>query len=100
MNIRTVAILALLPQTLPGQVCRLSVTGLNQARKVFGPVHAECQDASGVIHSAPFGNWGVSSNYGPKRNDHQFDGWCHNTRICDNDGSCRNNCSDGWYEWN
>ena len=57
---------------LHSQVCRLSVAGLNQSRKVMGPVHAECPDE--VFHTAPFGNWGVASNYGQKGNSHQFDG--------------------------
>lgn len=82
---------------LAGQVCRLSVAGLNQGRMVTGNVNAECPL---VLHSAPFGNWGVSSNFGGKGDSHQFDGWCHNTRICDNLGFCRTDCRDGWYEWN
>ncbi|MBL8175808.1 MAG: hypothetical protein JNK48_14125 [Bryobacterales bacterium] len=79
------------------QVCRLSVAGLNRERKVMGPVSAECPDP---LHSAPFGNWGVTSNFGGKLNGRQFDGWCHDIRICENDGACRNVCRDGWYEWN
>jgi len=81
-----------------GQVCRLSVAGLNRNRRVMGPVNTECP--SQPIHSAPFGNWGVTSNYGLKLNGHQFDGWCHESRVCDNNGSCRTDCRDGWYEWN
>lgn len=80
-----------------GQVCRLSVAGLNRERRVMGPVSAECPDP---LHSAPFGNWGVTSNFGGKLNGRQFDGWCHDMRICENDGTCRNVCRDGWYEWN
>ncbi|MEN6604072.1 MAG: hypothetical protein ABFD86_16815 [Bryobacteraceae bacterium] len=83
---------------LDGQVCRLSVAGLNQSRKVMGPVHAECPDE--VIHTAPFGNWGVASNYGQKGNSHQFDGWCHNSTTCVVPAICELNCTDGWYEWN
>jgi hypothetical protein len=80
-----------------GQVCRLSIAGANDARRVMGPVHAECP---GSIHSAPFGNWGVTSNFGRRRDGHQFDGWCHNTYYCDNWGNCKVDCRDGWYEWN
>jgi hypothetical protein len=80
------------------QVCRLSVAGLNRARKVTGPIHAECTRE--VVHSAPFGNWGVSSNFGSKHDGHQFDGWCHDQLSCDKDGVCRLDCLDGWYEWN
>ena len=83
---------------LHGQVCRLSVAGLNQSRRVMGPVHAECPDE--VVHTAPFGNWGVTSNYGQKGDSHQFDGWCHDTRTCSNSGSCQISCTNGWYEWN
>ncbi|MFN7938525.1 MAG: hypothetical protein U0R19_34675 [Bryobacteraceae bacterium] len=79
------------------QVCRLSVAGLNRERRVMGAISAECPDP---LHTAPFGNWGVTSNFGGKLNGHQFDGWCHDIRICENDGSCRNVCRDGWYEWN
>lgn len=89
---------AVLSAPSKGQVCRLSVAGLNQSRRVTGNVHAECPEF--LAHSAPFGNWGVTSNFGRKGNSHQFDGWCHNTRICDNAGSCGTDCTDGWYEWN
>src|SRR3990172_2815848 len=80
-----------------GQVCRLSIAGLNRGRRVSGPVSTECPSLF-VVHTAPFGNWGVTSNFGPKLNGHQFEGWCHDTRTCDNDGDCRVNCTDGWYE--
>lgn len=80
------------------QVCRLSVAGLNRDRRVEGDLSAECPN--NPLHTAPFGNWGVTSNFGAKRDSHQFDGWCHDTRICDNNGECRNVCRDGWYEWN
>ena len=78
----TFLILVCLNLELRGQTCRVSVAGLNRARKVTGAVHAECpQD---VVHSPPFGNWGVCSNYGSKHDGHQFDGWCHEAVICDN----------------
>ena len=80
------------------QVCRISVAGLNQSRRVTGAVHTECpQDP---IHTVPFGNWGVTSNFGQKGDSHQFDGWCHDAVTCDNAGACRTSCTDGWYEWN
>jgi hypothetical protein len=62
-----------------------------------GPISAEC---GYDLHSAPFGNWGVTSSVGTKQDSHQFDGWCHNSYVCDNFGSCRTKCRDGWYEWN
>lgn len=73
------------------------MAGLNQARRVTGEIRAECPT---TLHSTPFGNWGVTSNYGQKGNSRQFDGWCHDTRICDNSGNCRSVCGDGWFEWN
>ena len=73
-----VLLVVLLGFPLSAQVCRLSVAGLNQSRRVVGAVHAECP---GAPHTAPFGNWGVGSNYGQKGDSHQFDGWCHNTRV-------------------
>ncbi|MFN0171226.1 MAG: hypothetical protein ACKV22_32825 [Bryobacteraceae bacterium] len=79
------------------QVCRLSVAGLNRNRRVLGNVNAECP---APIHSAPFGNWGVTSNFGGKINGHQFQGWCQNRRVCDNRGNCFDVCRDGWFEWN
>lgn len=87
----------LLATALEAQVCRLSVAGLNRNRRVTGDIATECPDP---LHSAPFGNWGVTSNFGPKRNGHQFDGWCHDIRVCDNNNNCFNVCRDGWYEWN
>src|SRR5690348_8261138 len=89
----------LLALTLPSraQVCRISTSGVNRNRSVTGQIHAECPIS---IHSVPFGNWGVTSNFGQKQDDHQFQGWCHDTRICDNRGNCRTECKDGWYEWN
>ena len=79
----TVALALMANVSLYGQVCRLSVAGLNRARRVVGNIHAECPE---VVHTAPFGNWGVTSNFGSKNNTHQFDGWCHDTRVCDNAG--------------
>jgi uncharacterized protein (TIGR03437 family) len=94
---RTIACLFLVSILAEAQVCRLSVAGLNRARRVTGVIRAECPTA---IHTPPFGNWGASSNFGQKGNSHQFDGWCHNQQVCDNGGSCKIDCTDGWYEWN
>ena len=101
MRPRLLLVSAVLLCSGPGsyaQTCRLSVAGLNRSRKVTGVIHAECPEE--ILHSAPFGNWGVSSNYGSKRDGHQFDGWCHDSRACDNSGTCNTDCRDGWYEWN
>ena len=80
------------------QVCRISAAGLNQDRHVTGAIHTECPEDP--LHTVPFGNWGVTSNFGQKGDSHQFDGWCHNSTTCDNAGVCRTSCTDGWYEWN
>ncbi len=98
MLVRIVTLLGCSGTLLLGQFCRLSVAGLNQSRRAMGPVHAECP--GDLVHTAPFGNWGVSSNYGKKGDSHQFDGWCHETRVCNNIGICSTDCTDGWYEWN
>ncbi|MFB3777673.1 MAG: hypothetical protein ACE141_08675 [Bryobacteraceae bacterium] len=87
-----------LTMLLHGQVCRLSVAGLNQSRRVMGPVHAECPDE--IVHTAPFGNWGVTSNYGQKGDSHQFQGWCRDAWTCNNSGACQVRCTAGFYEWN
>lgn len=56
------------------QTCVIVLTGQNRARTVAGVIDQEC---GGGWHSAPFGNWGVSSNYGPTRDTDQFRGWKH-----------------------
>ncbi|MFN7922267.1 MAG: hypothetical protein U0Q16_19340 [Bryobacteraceae bacterium] len=70
---------------------------MNRNRAIRGEITAECPDR---LHTAPFGNWGVTSNFGTIRDGHQFDGWCNNTRVCDNNNNCKNVCRDGWFEWN
>ena len=97
LAILTIPVLLFTP-LLPAQVCRVSVAGLNQSRRMTGQIHAECPED--VVHTAPFGNWGVTSNFGQKHDSHQFDGWCHDLRVCDNAGLCKTDCTDGWYEWN
>ncbi len=92
-----VSVALLLALSCAAQVCRISTSGLNRNRQVAGPVHAECPVS---VHTVPFGNWGVTSNFGQKVNGHQFQGWCHDTRVCDNRGNCRTDCQDGWFEWN
>ena len=92
------AALSILAGDLSAQVCRISASGLNRNRRVTGSISAECP--GNFIHTSPFGNWGVTSNFGQKQDDHQFQGWCHDTLVCDNRGNCRTECRDGWYEWN
>ena len=83
--------------------CVVRVSGLNQNRKVFGNISAECGGDPPWPHSAPFGNWGVASNFGDKEDGNQFQGWCKdNYCALDNLGKCATHCTDrkGWYEWN
>lgn len=53
-----------------------------------------------IGHTAPFGNWGVDTESSGRRDGHQFQGWCHNRRLCDNNGDCDDYCEDDWHEWN
>lgn len=72
----------LLGQSRMRGVCRFEVQLVNQDRRITGHhLSAEC----GGIHSAPFGNWGVESTLGEKRNSRQFDGW---------------KLSGGFFQWN
>ena len=97
MGSRLAVVVCISALQVPAQVCRVSLAGLNQNRRVMGPIHVECPPS---VHSVPFGNWGVTSNFGQKGNSRQFEGWCHDTRACDNNAVCRTLCTDGWYEWN
>lgn len=96
--ISSMLVLSVVPEA-QAQVCRLSVAGLNRARRAVGAIHAECP-AIFTPHTPPFGNWGVTSNFGTKTDGHQFDGWCHDARVCNNLGICRTDCTNGWFEWN
>ena len=68
---------ATLADVLPAQygyeACVVVLQGQNRNRKVAGAVGTEC----GPVHSAPWGNWGVNSNYGPTQDTSQFPGWYH-----------------------
>ena len=79
------------------QVCRISTSGLNRNRQVTGPVHAECRCRT---YRSTRLETGVSLPISGRVNGHQFQGWCHDTRVCDNRGNCRTDCQDGWFEWN
>lgn len=47
------------------------MTAQNRERSITGIVHEECS----LPHSPPWGNWGVISDYGRKRDGFQFPGW-------------------------
>lgn len=55
-----------------GQYCRATISMINAARHVVGDVNAECPPS---WHSATWGNWGVSSNFGGLSDGDQFRGW-------------------------
>ena len=61
------------------EYCIVTVTGQNKNRKVDGALAVECGNEciAGFCHSAPFGNWGVNSNYGGITDRDQFRGWKH-----------------------
>jgi hypothetical protein len=87
---------------LHAQTCRLQVSGLNRNRIGYGPFDQECDTGLPwpFRHSVPFGNWGVTSNYGPKIDGYQFQGWCRRDYVCYNNGECAIRCNDDCYEWN
>lgn len=61
-----------------GQVtCIVTLEGQNRNRTVAGAVNEECDDVNYITqwHDPPWGNWGVSSNYGKVTNGDQFLGW-------------------------
>lgn len=51
--------------------CFTAVTFENSVRRVKGGIDEEC----GPGHSPPWGNWGVDSNYGRRRDGYQWSGW-------------------------
>lgn len=61
--------------TYPEPACYALLKFYNDQRRVFGQVNAECPVGFPIGHSAPFGNWGVVSNYGHASNGTQFAGW-------------------------
>jgi len=58
------------------EYCQVKVVAQNRNRKVTGAVNVECT-LGRLQHSAPFGNWGVSSPFGSRRDTDQFRGWEH-----------------------
>ena len=57
------------------EVVVVTLIGQNYKRTVAGTVNVECGGPPVVGHSAPFGNWGVASNYGDIEDTDQFRGW-------------------------
>lgn len=69
------------PQYDPSWHCQVYASWQNTERYMDGAPSVEC----GFPHSPPWGNWGVTSNVGPRYDGYQFTGW---------------HPSDGWYQWN
>ena len=64
-----------LPAAASEQACVVVLEGQNQNRTVAGEVDVECGHPE-ETHTAPFGNWAVSSNYSHFLEDgNQFRGW-------------------------
>ena len=61
--------------------CEVTVTAQNRKRTITGVVATECE----WPHSPPWGNWGVISDYGKKKDGFQFPGW---------------KSKEGWLQWN
>ena len=59
------------------ETCVIDLSGQNRYRTVSGYLDAECAPVNYPVqwHDPPWGNWGVSSNYGSKANTDQFEGW-------------------------
>ena len=63
------------PAAASEQSCVVVLEGQNQNRTVAGAVNVECGHPE-ETHTAPFGNWAVSSNYSHFLEDgNQFRGW-------------------------
>ena len=71
------------PAPAAEQACVIVLEGQNQNRTVAGAVNVECGHPD-ETHTAPFGNWAVSSNYSHLLEDgNQFRGWRARGRSID-----------------
>ena len=63
----------------PSDYCVFTYSGENRDRTInaSGYIRVECGDE--LWHTAPFGNWGVTSNYGKVKDSNQFPGWKEGT---------------------
>ncbi len=70
----------LAPSVFAQPRCVLSVSMINHNRYAYQTAE-ECGPS---LHSVPWGNWGVSSNVGSRRDSDQFKGWlqpCDRTKV-------------------
>ncbi len=65
------------------EFCVVEYAGETRNRTVAGAITGECPGQGFWPHSAPFGNWGVTSNYGHKSDGDQFPGWKRGTKATD-----------------
>lgn len=65
---------ALLAQHQPKDYCQFTYYGYTSNR-VIAPNSVITAECGGDGHSAPYGNWGVNSIYGPVKDANQFPGW-------------------------
>ena len=96
----TIAAMALwlTTQALASGVCEIQYEYKNRDRYVHGPVNVECGFPH-EVHTAPFGNWGVDTESSDRRDGHQFQGWCQDRELVDNEGGRSKYCKDDWYQW-
>ena len=52
--------------------CTADLAFYNLNRRIRGEVNVECP---GGLHSVPYGNWGVDSNFESRKDANQFPGW-------------------------
>ncbi len=66
-----------------GNRCYLGAHFYNKERKIGrgAYIREECSTMLPDIHSAPFGNWGVNSAWGSRKDGNQFRGWEPNRRY-------------------
>ena len=62
------------PEEVRRLVIEIEVTGQNRNRTVDGEIDVEC-GLPREVHTKPFGNWGVKSNYAEPNDRSQFRGW-------------------------
>lgn len=58
----------------PYSYCEVEIKAWTSDRQITGAVNVEC---GAGLHSAPWGNWGVTSNFDRRRDTDQFRGWKH-----------------------
>ena len=81
----TAAVLLLGASAAEASRCYTYFLFSNTDREVPGHVSVECRRGADLLHSEPFGNWGVRSPHGNYYDGYEFSGWKDD---------------DGWLQWN